>query len=186
MSLSLRSVRFVRLASALGACLLVLSPLAVCALTQAETDVELRYADGLNALGLPDYAEEVLSKLGAGPEVKVRRLQSLLARGQFEEVKRLIAAEPNQDAQATWAMQLSLADAHFAFGQYPEAQAVYQAFFNRFPDRVPEKIKEFYLESAYKYGQMLLLMGKRKEAIDAFEKAINANPPAHIKRQMMS
>ena len=113
------------------------------ALTDAERDTELRYVDGLNQLGLPTYAEMVLAQLGTGAEIKTRRLQSLLARGEFDEVLAVINAEPNQDSLDTWAMRITLADGYFAWGQYENARGIYTKLFEKYKNGPPAALKTF-------------------------------------------
>ena len=156
-------------------------------------DVELRYADGLMRLGFPDYAKIVLGRLDAnvvGPRMKVLQLQSFIAVGNFDEVKRLIAKEPSQSSQDVWAMKLALADGYYAWGQYGEASKLYQSFFNQYPGGPPASLKKFFLESAYKFAQMLILMGKDTAAIQAYQIALKAAPRGdekqrHIRRQVL-
>ncbi len=146
-------------------------------------ETELRYVDGLNALGLPEYAEIIMARLGSGPEIKTRRLESALRRGQFDVVQAAIQAEPDQNAPTTWAMRLTLADGHFAWGQYPEARTIYDAFFARYPSGPPAEIADFFYESAYKYAQMLILMKAPEEAAKAYRLGLTGTPPREIKRQ---
>jgi tetratricopeptide (TPR) repeat protein len=150
----------------------------------AAQDLELRYVDGLNKLGLPTYAQLVLDKLGAGPEVKARRLESALQRGEFEQVIATIAAEGGDPSSLTaWAMKLKLADGYFAWGKYPEARKIYDEFFVKYASGAPAELKNFYYESAYKYAQMLLLMNDSAGAINAYRLGIKGTPPREIKRQ---
>lgn len=151
----------------------------------AKTALEMRYVDGLNRMGLNAYAELVLEKLGSGPEVKLRRLQGAMARGEFEDAIRIIAAEPDQGSLSTLRMRRSLGDAYFAWGKYPEARAEYDAFFARFAGSIPEDLKEFYLDSAYTYAQMMLLINDHAAASAAYRKGIAANPIRDVKRQFM-
>jgi len=156
-------------------------------------EVELRYADGLMRLGFPDYAKIVLGRLDpnvVGPRMKVLQLQSYIAVGNFDEVKRLIAKEPSQSSQSTWAMKLALADGYYAWGKYAEASRLYQAFFNQYPSGPPASLKKFFLESAYKFAQMLILMGKDEAAIQAYQIALKATPrndeaQRHVRRQIL-
>ena len=156
-------------------------------------DVELRYADGLMRLGFPDYAKIVLGRLDpnvVGPRMKVLQLQSFIAVGNFDEVKRLIAKEPSQSSQSVWAMKLALADGYYAWGKYGDASKLYQAFFSQYPSGPPASLKKFFLESAYKYAQMLILMGQDSAAIQAYRVALRATPKndetqRHIRRQML-
>lgn len=156
------------------------------AMTDEELATELRYVDGLNGLGLYDYAAIVLDGIPPGPRVKVYRLQSYIIKGDFDQVKAIIAKEPNPDSQETWAMKLTLGDGYYAWGMYPEAKAVYGSFFKRFEGGPPQSLQSFYLDSAYKYAQMLRLTGDDKGAAQAYRLGLKGNPPRHIKRQMQS
>jgi tetratricopeptide (TPR) repeat protein len=148
-----------------------------------DNETELRYVDGLFRLGLPDYADLVMDRLGVGPGIKARRLQTSLARGEFAEVKAAIDAEPDPNSPDTWAMKLTLADGYFAWGRYDEARAIYDLFFERYGGGPPKAIQEFYLNSAYKYAQMLMLMNDDKGAARAYRLGLKGNPERDVKRQ---
>lgn len=150
---------------------------------------EIQYAKALYDMGMPDYAKLVLDKIkhpSAGPLMKVISLDSLIAIGKFDEAKALIAREQDQEGQDAWAMKLRLADGYYAWGRYGEAQAIYNAFFAKFPQGPPEALTDFYVNSAYKYAQMLLLMGKPKEALEAYRILLKAKVEKHIRRQVLS
>ncbi len=146
---------------------------------------EMKYVDGLNRLGLPNYAELVLARLGSGPEVKARQLDAALARGEFDKVKATIDAELDQNSLAAWMMRLRLADAYFAWGKYPECRALYDGLFAKFAGNIPEDFKEFYYNSAYGYAQMLVLMNDPAAAIEAYRAGLKANPPRDTQRQFL-
>lgn len=149
---------------------------------------EIEFADALTQMGMPDYAAVVMARItdpSAGPLLKVIRLRGLLAMGKFDEVKQIIAAEPEQESQEAWAMKLALGDALYAWGRYGEARGVYTAFFARFKNGPPDSLKGFYIDSAYKYSQMLLLLGARKEAIDAYDDLLKAKVQKHVRRQVL-
>lgn len=154
--------------------------LAQDAADQAE---ELRFVDGLNNLGLPDYAELVLARLGSGPEVKARQLDSSLRRGEFDKVLAIIAAEPDAQGLTGWAMRLNLADGYFVWGKYPEARKIYDEFFAKYPNGPPAELKSFFYESAYKYAQMLTLMGDIPAATKAYRLGFTGTPDRETKRQ---
>ena len=59
--------------------------------SSSNRDRELRYVEGLRKLGLPDYAEMVLKRLGGGAGVDRIKLDLMLSRGQHAEVKAYIA-----------------------------------------------------------------------------------------------
>jgi len=156
------------------------------AMTDEEIQRELLYFEGLNALGLYDYASAVLDRIPPDPRVKSYRIQSLIIKREFDEAKAMIAKEPNQDAQETWAMKLALGDGYYAWGMYTEAKAVYQNFFKRYESGPPEELRRFYLDSAYKYAQMLRLTGDNKGAAQAYRIGLKGKPPRHIERQFQS
>jgi TolA-binding protein len=151
-----------------------------------EQELELEYADRLLASGLADYARMVTDKLSLPPEIMdIRKIKNYGALGKFEEAKAVIAKRPG-DSQEVWTLKLTLADSYYMWGRYQEAQGIYESFFNKFPDGPKESIKAFYLESAYKYSQMLLLMNSLKPACKAYRYALSAKPARHIERQLKS
>ncbi|MCX7592101.1 MAG: tetratricopeptide repeat protein [Kiritimatiellae bacterium] len=154
-----------------------------------EVEREVQYAKALYDMGLPDYAKMVLDRIkhpSAEPLIKVIHLDSLIAIGKFDEAKALIAREPDQEGQDAWAMKLRLADGYYAWGRYAEAQGIYNAFFGKFPQGPPEALNDFYINSAYKYAQMLQLMGKPKEAVEAYRTLLRAKVEKHVRRQVLS
>jgi len=153
---------------------------------------ELRYVELLTEMRFLDYAEMVLVEVERNftdaesqAIIKVRKLGQLLAQGRFDEVKAIIAREPDQDASTTWAMKLSMADYYFAYGKYPEALAIYQAFFEKYDDKPPEEIASFFVESLYKYAQMLILLKKDDEALLAYKRLSVTATDDFVKRQAM-
>ena len=155
-----------------------------------EVKMEIQYAEALQKLGMADYAEMVIDRLSkkhpeAKPFIKVLKMQSMISRGKFEAVLEAIAKEANQNGQDAWAMRLSLADGYYAWGKYPQAEEIYKSFFKAFPKPTPG-LNDFYINSAYKYAQMQLLLGKEEGAIAAYENVLKAKVAKHIKRQVMS
>jgi TolA-binding protein len=138
-------------------------------------------------LQVPDLGEIVLKRLPpeAGPMLRVLKIKGLLATGKFDEVLKVISAEPDQDGQNAWAMKLALADGYFAWGKYPDAQKIYEAFFAKFPGGPSEAMNRFFMESAYKYGQMMLLMKKDAAAVSAYERVLQAKLQKHERRQVL-
>ena len=179
-------------ATGYGLVAVLLLSISVCgAVAQSSTAdrrraIELKYADGLTRLGLFEYAQEVLARLGGGAEVEVRRLKGMLSSGQHAEVRQIIARRPDQASKSTWEMKLALADSLFAWGEQQETIGIHKAFFARCGTAVPNDFKDLHLETSYKHTQMLLLMGKKKAAAEAYAQVIGSNPPNHVKRQMMS
>ena len=151
---------------------------------------EIEYAQMLQNLGMPDYAQMVIERIKA-PEAKVwierLKIQSLLSMGQFDAVRGVIGKRPDADSQETWALKLALADALYAFGRYAEAQGVYVSFFKKYSEGPTPAIKNFYIESAYKYAQMLLLMNNPEAAIESYRYLLKVQDlDKGIKRQALA
>ena len=152
---------------------------------------EIRYIKGLQQWGLMDYADIVINRLKlkypeAANEIKVMELRGLLAIGEFDKVKAIIKREPNQNGEAAWAMKTALADGYYAWGKYAEAQDIYNGFFKKYASGPPASLNKFYIEAAYKYAQMLLLMGDEGQAIKAYDLVLKAKLDRHIRRQVLS
>ena len=60
-----------------------------------------------------------------------------------------------------------MADAHYAFQNYKEADTLYRDFFKKV-DKPARGLVSFYRDSAYKYAQMLLYMNRDEEALTAY------------------
>lgn len=148
---------------------------------------ELKFAEALNSMVMPDYAQIILDRLPNTPEVAVLKkrllIDSFIATGKFDDVKAIIAKESNQESEATWGMKLALADGYYAWGKYNEAQEIYKGFFNKYPTP-PAGLNDFYMDSAYKFSQMLLLMGDKKQAMEAYKNVLKAKVPTHVERQI--
>ncbi len=148
---------------------------------------EIDYAKALNEWGLPDYAMMVLDKIkdpAADPVIKTIKIQGLVAKGDWNAVKAIIAKEPNQDSLDVWAMKLALADGYYAWRKYPEAQGIYESLLKKYPKGPPEALRSFYLNSIYKYAQMLIGMGKTDDAIRVYRQLCKVKMPAHMQRQV--
>ncbi|MCL1856582.1 MAG: hypothetical protein FWF84_02930, partial [Kiritimatiellaeota bacterium] len=155
-------------------------------------EMELLYVDELMDMRLMDYAELALADVErnfksaeAQAAVKVKRQKQDLSQGRFEKVAAAIREEKDQDAPATWAMKLSMADYHFAFANYKEALAIYKAFFEKYKEDPPEEIETFFRESLYKYAQMLLLLKMDTEALVAYERLIELKGITTLMRRQM-
>jgi len=151
------------------------------------TRQELDYAQELIDMGMPDYGDIVLNRIRA-PEaellLEIIRIKGDISQGKFDEVKAIIAAKPDQESQEVWAMKVKLADGYYAWDKYAEAQGVYQSLFQKYPEGPPERLNKFYSDSAYKYSQMLLLMGKEKAALTAYRNILKAKLIKSAERQV--
>jgi len=151
-----------------------------------QQQLEVHYATRLLEAGMADYSQRVIERSGLPAEViTMLQLRTLGALGKFDEARALIGRRPDQHSAETWSLKAMLADAYFAWGRYGEARGIYTSFFERFPDGPSEDVKLFFIESAYKYAQMLILMGEPDAAVRAFDTALKARPERHIQRQIL-
>ncbi len=151
-----------------------------------EQEQELEYADRLLASGLADYSRRLLERMNLPAEIMdIRKIRSFTAIGDFAKAEALVRASQG-NSQAVLTLRLTLADGYYAWGQYDKAQALYDDFFKRFPGGPEPALKPFYLSSAYKYAQMMMLTGNLKAAADAYRMALKTDPERHIKRLLQS
>ena len=142
-------------------------------------------------LRMPDFAAKVIEDVkkvypDAGAALKVLELQGLLSQGKFDEVKKIILSQRNQDAPETWAMWLAMADAYYAFGRNDESFGLYNSFFKKFPQPTPE-LESFYIDAAYKYPQMLLQARLDKMALEAYKRLLGVKKlPGEVIRQVQA
>ena len=146
---------------------------------------EVQYATDLMGFGFPDKADKYIEKLNLPPEqVEMLRITILTMQKKFDEAIKFIETKPEK-SKTTMMMKLALADGYYMWGMYPEARKIYTDFFEGFGGAPPENMKKFYIDSAYKYAQMLLLMGLEEDAVKAYEFMLNAGPNQFVKRQCM-
>ncbi len=151
-----------------------------------KVEAELEYADRLMAAGLPSYSDAIFKSLTLPPEIMdIRRIKNACAQGKFDEAKAIISKRGG-DSQEAWTLKLMLADGFYMWGKYGEAQGIYNSFFAKFPNGPKESLKGFYLESAYKYAQMMLMMDNKPAAAVAYRAALKSKPERHIDRQLKS
>jgi tetratricopeptide (TPR) repeat protein len=173
-----------------GVCIVLFGLFHVPRLHAAFTDAEIQelaeYADGLTRLGMPDYSAKVLSKVGNDPRFHVPRIKLLGQTGKWDEIDTIIGSLPDQNGDVVWTMKLAKADGLYAHGKYENAKTIYAAFFKRYAGAPPANVRAFYLDSAYKFAQMLLLLGDLDGAADAYKAALKAKPEKGVQRQMSS
>ncbi len=121
---------------------------------------------------MPDLADIVIDQVkkkfpDAAPKLKVAEIQGLLSLGKFDEVQKIIDAIPDKRGAEYWAMTLAKADTYFSFGKHEEAEKLYKRFFAANARPTPA-LASFYRDSAYKYAQMLLYIGRDKDALEAY------------------
>ncbi len=153
-------------------------------------EMEFKFAEELIKASMPDYAQIVIDRIAPTPENRIRievlKVQGMIALGEFDKVRQIIAQRPDQTSPETWALRLALADGHFAWGQFKEARSLYTQFFKAYPDKPPEALNDFFRDSAYKFAQMLLLIGEEEEAIKAYQTVLKAELDDNVKRQIVA
>ena len=142
-----------------------------------ELDNELKFVDELQRSRMSDIAEAVIKDIRKSfpvdkfPEVtaklKVREIQNLLWQNKMKEVEAIVAAMPNKNSEEYWAIVLTMADAHYAFQNYKEADKLYLDFFEKVK-KPSAGLATFYRDSAYKYAQMLLYLNRDADALKAY------------------
>jgi tetratricopeptide (TPR) repeat protein len=147
-------------------------------------DQEVRFISGMVDWGLPGYAEKYLSKyLIDHPEMKTRagplQIEILAGAGKFAEAQALIKTLPSNSVEA-WKMKLALADRLYDWNKLNDARVIYDDFFKAYPSGPTPELKQFYMESAYKYGQMLLLKKEDKAAVRTYEFVLLAKPDPEV------
>ena len=167
-------------------------PVASVQAQEAAADQELReefrYIDLLQQLRMPDIADEVIAEAKkkypeAAAQFKVREIQGLLWQGKFDEVKKVVDAMPDKNSAEFWALTLAMADSYYAFGKYVEADKLYLDFFKKV-DKPSPALVSFYRDSAYKYAQMLLYLGKDKEGLEAYRRLFKVPLEENVERNV--
>ena len=152
-----------------------------------EQELELEYADKLLAAGLADYSRQVIDGGNFPPEImEIRKIKNFCALGEFDQAQKIVNKRGDDGSQEAWTLKLTMADGYYMWGKYPEAQKIYDGFFAKFPKGPKPALKGFYMESAYKYSQMLLMMDDKQGAAKAYRAALLAKPERHIDRQLKS
>ena len=151
---------------------------------------ELRYIDALQQELMPDIADEVIAEAKkrflfpeAATKLMVSSTKGLLLQAKFDEVQKIIDAIKDKNGAEFWAMTLAKADAYYAFGKYPDADKLYLDFFKKI-DKPAGVLVPFYRDSAYKYAQMLLYLGKEREALPAFRNLFKVPLEEEVDRQV--
>ncbi len=134
---------------------------------------ELKYVEALVNANMPDFAEPVINAARTkwpqlAPKLKVLALQGALRLGKFAEVQKAVDAIKDKKSGEYWALRLSMADAYFARGMMKECREIYQAFFKAVPKPGPD-LADFYVESAFKWAQMLEREKQFDEAVKVYD-----------------
>ncbi len=145
-----------------------------------ELEQELRYIEALSNNGYANFAPAVIEAAQKRwPQAKARfeaaSIRAELRGGNQEAVIKRIEARPDKDSLDTWMMKLELALSYASFQKYKEAEAIYSAFFKKFPT-VPAAYKKSYYDAAFYYISMLRRIDRVTDAMAVYPLAL-ANAP---------
>lgn len=154
----------------------------------SHTDTELKYAEGLFQLGLPDFADMVLDQLETNPDAAVRLKQfqlRLATKNGLEWAEKEVAGAP-ADATETWHMKLALADGYYAWGQHAKAFDIYNGFIARFSKTQDAGEVKVLTGVMHRYAQMLGIVGQLEESLAAYRRMNLEKVERHVKRQLLA
>jgi len=154
----------------------------------SHTVTELKYAEGLFQLGLPDFANMVLDQLETNPDAAVRLKQfqfRLATKEGLKQAEKEVAGEP-ADATETWHMKLALADGYYAWGKHAKAFDIYNAFIKRFNQTQDADERKILTEVIHRYAQMLGIVGQLKESLAAYRRVDLEKVERPVKRQLLA
>jgi tetratricopeptide (TPR) repeat protein len=155
--------------------------------SQRSVKDELTYARKLTAWGMGEYAGIVLDrvKASAGDEYYAMKIATMVSTKKgIEDAEKLISTM-DPAASKTWRMKLMLADGYYAWGKYPKVKEIYSAYLTKFTSN-QKGIETVYKDSAYKYAQMLDVMGDADAALKAYDVALTTKLKKHEKRQVIA
>jgi len=161
----------------------------VTARAQDDVDEEFVFASKLVEIGFADYAERMIDQMVLeNPALKERarvvQIEILGSRRKFDEAEQLLREMPAQNPK-TQAARLALANHMYRYREIERARKLYQEFFAQYKS-VPEDpdLRRFYMDAAYRFGQMLIRAGDREGAITAYENILKAKPEPGITRRV--
>lgn len=142
---------------------------------------EFRYVEALVDANYPDIAKMVIaSAVNKWPECKPRmhalEMKSELRLGHFDVVKAEIA-RLKKGSDDYWALNLAMADIYYSMNEMPLCRKIYEGYFNQIKKELSTKgraalsagMYRLFVESAYKWAQMLKLEKSDKEASSIYE-----------------
>jgi tetratricopeptide (TPR) repeat protein len=148
---------------------------------------ELDYVKRLRSLGMAEYAAMVLERVkeSAGDEYYPMKVEAMVTTRQGIADAEKLVASMNQSEVTTWQVKLVLADGYYAWGDYAQVKKLYGEYLAKFRDEHRGNEKD-YKDAAYKFAQMLEMMGDRKAAAEAYDTALAAGLERHEKRQVLA
>ncbi len=176
-----------RAAVALAAAVAALA--SVAARAQDDVDEEFVFASKLVEIGFADYAERMLDQMllenpGLKERARVVQIEILGSRRKFDDAEKLLREMP-ADNPKTQAARLALANHMYRHREIERARKLYQEFFAAYKT-VPTDpdLRRFYMDAAYRFGQMLIRAGDREGAIAAYENILKAKPDPGVTRRV--
>lgn len=154
---------------------------------ESEMDREIRYATGLMDMGLPDFALAVMAEVAAkypAAKAAVARISvdSFASQGKFKQAEDELAKIPVNTVERASA-QLLIADRYYQFGKLKEARDGYEAVLGAYSTNgPPADLRKFYMDSAYKFSQMLLNRNDPRGAVKAMRYILVAKPDNYTRR----
>jgi len=155
-----------------------------------DVEAEFDFAAALMKEELNSYAVLVAQRIAEEHPDKagratVVRAEALVAARHFEQAEAIIQELPPGSPE-TDAIRLALADGYYRLGDLDRCRALYDEFFERHGETVPEdpELLRFYRLAAYKYAQMLLQQGLLSETIRVYDLLIAATEDADMLRQI--
>lgn len=162
----------------------------VGAAAQEDLNREFEFASKLVEIGFADYAERLVDEIvRLHPDQKDRskmlQAEILTARKKFDDAEKLLKEMP-AGSPTTQAARLAVANGLYRSREIDRAKKIYQEFFDQYKDKVPTDpdLKRFYMESAFRFGQMLEKSGDMAGSVKAYENVLKCNPEPGIARKM--
>ncbi|MFZ4398225.1 MAG: hypothetical protein ACOYOU_21630, partial [Kiritimatiellia bacterium] len=156
---------------------------------ESEMDREIRYATGLMDLGLPDFASTVMADVEKRfPEAKAAaarlRVDAFASQGKFDLAEVEMAKIPSNTVEYMSA-RLLISDRYYQFGKMPKAREGYDTVLGAYAKNgPPPELRKFYMDSAYKYSQMLLNRNDTRGAVKAMRYILAAKPETYTRRMV--
>ena len=153
---------------------------------KAKMDEEVKYIEALIDANMPDFAAPIIQAAKAkwpdlGPRLEVLELQGDLRLGHFDKVQAVINTKP-KGSSSYWALRLAMGDAYYSRGDMANCSKIYKEFFAAVPAPKAD-LKTFYIQSAYKWAQMLVNEKSFSEAADRYDgllKLLNPNSDENV------
>ncbi|MBM4155672.1 MAG: tetratricopeptide repeat protein [Lentisphaerae bacterium] len=156
---------------------------------QADLDREFEFASKLVEIGFADYAERLVDEIvRLNPDQKDRskvlQVEILSSRRKFDDAEAVLKTMPAGNPK-TQAARLALANGMYRGREVERATKQYQDFFKEYKT-VPTDpdLKRFYMDAAYRFGQMLEKAGDPLGAVAAYENILKAKPEAGVARRI--